>query len=71
MAKYTKRVDVWGLNAEQRKALQPGQHVSAGGANGRWAGQTRHGIDVAAWEHSAAKGKARQYFKALRAYATA
>ena len=49
MARFQKRVEIWPLSPEERAALQPGQHITAGGAPGRWAGQTARGIDVAAW----------------------
>ncbi|AMO44063.1 hypothetical protein DSS3P8_005 [Roseobacter phage DSS3P8] len=72
MAQYQARVDVHTLTPEQRAALQPGQHITASGAPGRWAGQTRHGTDVAAWAGNATRhplGRA-GYFRAMREYAT-
>ena len=52
MAKFQKSVDVWTLTQEQRARLQVGQHITAGGAGGatgRWCGQTKLGTDVAMW----------------------
>lgn len=50
MAQFQKTVEIWSLKPSQRKALQPGQWITAGGALGRWAGQRAHsGIDVAQW----------------------
>lgn len=65
--KYTKAVDVWALSQEQRKQLQIGQWVLAGGSKGQWLGQTSRS-DVAAWHHKGIKGwKAK--VSTLRAYA--
>jgi hypothetical protein len=71
MARFQKRVDVWGLSPTQRAALQPGQHISAGGAHGRWCGQTSAGVDVAAWQGNAKghKAGAAAYMRTLRGYA--
>ena len=58
------------LTPEQRAALQPGQHITASGAKGRWIGQSKGGTDVAAWQDNARafpKG-ARAYRAALREY---
>lgn len=71
MARYVKRVDVHTLTREQRGKLQPGQHVSASGAPGRWVGQSA-ASDVAAWRGNA-KGHPRgmwAYWRNLRKYAT-
>ena len=72
MARYQRRVDVWTLTPEQRAALQPGQHITAGPDNpGVYLGQTRNGVDVAAWEGNARRhpeGRA-AYIRTLREYA--
>ena len=73
MAKFQKTVELWPLSPKERAALQPGQHVTAGGAPGRWCGQTRRGVDVAAWRGNA-KGHKRgsmAYMRALIQYANA
>jgi hypothetical protein len=69
VAKYVKRVDVHRMTREQRAALQPGQHISASGALGRWVGQTI-ASDVAAWRGNAANDPmgAWNYFRRLRDY---
>lgn len=71
MARFAKTVDVHTLTPEQRAALQPGQHITASGAKGRWIGQTIHGTDVAAWRDNAKNhpAGARGYYRALRDYA--
>lgn len=73
MARYTKPLDVHKLTPEQRAALQPGQHITASGAQGRWIGQTKNGSDVAAWRDNARRfpGGVKAYHAALREYATA
>ena len=69
MAKFTKRVAIWNLDAQQRARLQPGQHIEAGGVRGVYLGQKPGGTDVAMWEPNA-KGRDRlAYMQALRAYA--
>ena len=65
MARFTRAVDVHTLTPEQRAALQPGQHITASGAKGRWIGQSAHGTDVAAWSDNA-----RAFPKGARAYQT-
>lgn len=69
MARYTHRIDVHTLTREERAALQPGQHISASGALGRWVGQTP-GADVAAWRGTAKNHSlgAVGYFRALADY---
>jgi hypothetical protein len=71
MAHFTNTIEIWDLNPAQRKALQPGQHITAGGAPGRWVGQTKAGVDVAAWRGNASGHAlgATNYFRALRNYA--
>ena len=65
--KYTKAVDIWAMSQEQRKQLQIGQWVLAGGSKGQCLGQTARS-DVAAWHHSGIQGwKAK--VTTLRAYA--
>lgn len=73
MSRYQPTVDVHTLTPEQRAALQPGQHITASGGKGRWAGQTKHGTDVAAWAGNAKGSPLGRvgYFRALRQYATA
>lgn len=73
MARYTKRVEIWPLSPAERAKLQPGQHITAGGAPGRWCGQTKRGIDVAAWRGNAKghKAGATAYMRALIEYANA
>lgn len=73
MAKFQKRIEIWPLSTAQRAALQPGQHITAGGAPGRWAGQTSRGIDVAAWRGNAARHAAGKtaYLRAMIEYARA
>ncbi len=72
MSRYIATVDVHTLSEEQRKLLQPGQHITASGGQGRWAGQTKHGTDVAAWTENAKRSPLgrKAYFRALRTYAT-
>jgi len=55
MARYVKSVAVWALDHDERNALQPGQHITAGGAPGRWCGCTDRS-DVAAWRGGDGKG---------------
>ncbi|WNL50831.1 hypothetical protein RPALISO_244 [Ruegeria phage RpAliso] len=76
MARFQPRLNIWKLSPEQRAALQPGQHITAGegpdAPRGVYLGQ-RAGSDVAAWEGNAArhaKGRA-AYIATLRDYATA
>lgn len=73
MARFAPRIDVHTLTPEQRKALQPGQHITASGAKGRWVGQTPHGTDVAAWRDNARRHPegSQAYYKILRSYAQA
>lgn len=74
MAKFQPRVNVWDLSSVERAALQPGQHITAGPDNpGRWAGQTKAGVDVAAWRGNANGNPAGAlaYWRDLRAYALA
>ena len=72
MAQFQPRLDIWALSPDQRKALQPGQHITAGGAHGVYLGQTSGGSDVALWEASARSGAhRRQRLQALRQYAKA
>ena len=70
MALFLKAVDVHQLTPEQRAALQPGQHITASGAKGRWIGQSKRGTDVAAWQENARAfpKDARAYRAALREY---
>lgn len=69
MARFTKTVDVWALSPEERAKLQPGQHVKAGEARGRFWGE-RKASTVVAWSGNS-KGRGWGYHKALRQYATA
>lgn len=70
MARFQPRVDVYNLTPQQRAALQPGQHITAGPDNpGVYLGQTRHGSDVAMWEGNAKGRNRRDYMATLRAYA--
>lgn len=69
MAQFQPRIDIWKLDPAQRKALQPGQHISAGGANGVYLGQTSGGSDVAMWEGNAKGRNRKHYITALRKYA--
>lgn len=66
--KYTKAVNIWALSQEQRKQLQIGQWVLAGGSKGQWLGQKASGSDVAAWHHSGIQGW-KSKVSTLRAYA--
>lgn len=69
MAQFQPRLDIWALSPAERAALQPGQHITAGGACGVYLGQTASGSDVAMWEDNA-KGRNRlDYLKTLRKYA--
>lgn len=49
MGRYTKTVNIWNLDSEQRKGLQIGQWVTAGqdGPKGRFYGEGR--VTVVAW----------------------
>ncbi len=69
--RYCKRIDLWRAMPQTVAAMQPGQHVSAGGASGVWAGQTRAGVKVVMWEGSARGTYRAKYFRALRQYAEA
>ena len=71
MARYQKRIDVWQLSPEERGALQPGQHIIAGGSHGVYLGKTRGGSDVAMWEGNAKGRNRRDYMAYLRRYALA
>ena len=53
MARYRKRLNIWEMDDAQRAALQPGQHIEAGGSPGRWCGITAAGVSVAAWRGNA------------------
>ena len=69
MALFQKRIDIWSLSAAQRATLQPGQHISAGGAKGVYLGQTRSGVDVALWEAGMRTAAARaRKIQDLRSY---
>jgi len=68
MAKFQKTVEVWPLSQQERAKLQAGQHITAGGAKGRWCGQTARGIDVAAWRGNGSKGMLKK-MRALIEYA--
>lgn len=67
MARFQPRVDLWALDDEARRLLQPGQHVSAGGARGVYLGGTAR-TQVVAWSGNAT-GRYRPYLRALRDYA--
>ena len=69
MARYQKRLDVWALSQEERARLQPGQHITAGGARGVYLGQTRNGTDVAMWEKSVPARLRAATLGTLRTYA--
>ena len=69
MAKFQKSVDVWTLTQEQRARLQVGQHITAGGATGRWCGQTKLGTDVAMWRAGVKRGDKSRKMRALIDYA--
>ena len=73
MARYCKPLDLWNLMPEIRPLIQPGQHVTAGGARGVWAGFTRAGVSVVLWRGSVAKrpGAYAEKFGHLRRYARA
>ena len=66
--KYTKAIDIWALSSEERKQLQIGQWVLAGGSKGQWLGQKESGSDVAAWHHKEIQGW-KTKVKTLRSYA--
>ena len=68
MARFKKSIEVWPLTTEERAKLQPGQHITAGGAPGRWCGQRPNGVDVAAWRAGDGKGM-RNKMRALIEYA--
>jgi hypothetical protein len=70
MARYTKTVDIWTLDEDQRRRLPIGQWVTAGpdGPKGRWMGQGR-GSSVVAWLGNSQKGRWLQYMRTLRQYA--
>jgi hypothetical protein len=73
MARFQPRIEIHNLPPITRARLQPGQHITAGGASGRWCGQTRNGIDVAAWSGNAGRfpGGRLAYWRELRRYALA
>lgn len=70
MARFQKAIEMWPLTPAERAALQPGQHITAGGAPGRWCGQTARGIDVAAWRGGTQRGMIKK-MRALIEYANA
>lgn len=70
MARFQSTVNVWALGPEERAELQPGQWITAGGALGRWVGQTRNS-DVAMWLGGVPKGGHHRKFRQLRDYAEA
>ena len=63
--KYHKTIDIWQLPEYLRKHIHVGQWVSAGGAKGRYLGQTKGGIDVVSYD------KTTKDIQAKRAYALA
>lgn len=70
--KFRKALDIWQLNEEERKQLQPGQWVFAGNPNdkGVWCGQRSSGADVVAWYMNAKNRKSyKQYVALLMDYA--
>lgn len=71
MARYQKAVNVWTLNPEQRKALQPGQWVYAGDKadKGIWCGQRSSGSDVVAWWRTGKRRDFRGYVSMMMEYA--
>lgn len=72
MARFQPRIDIWTLTPDQRAALQPGQHITAGPNNpGVWMGQKKNGTDVAAWEGNMRGRNRRDYLAFMRRYALA
>ena len=67
--RYCKRIDVTRAMDQTLAAMQPGQHVSAGGAHGVWAGLTRARVRVVMWEGSLMGRNRSDYFRTLRGYA--
>jgi hypothetical protein len=49
---YHKTIDIWQLPEYLRKHIHAGQWVSAGGAKGRYLGQTKCGVDVVSWNNT-------------------
>jgi hypothetical protein len=69
MARFTKTVNIWNLDSEQRAALQIGQWVSAGedGPRGRFYGEGSS--TVAAWVGNARRsGDYRSYMSTIHNY---
>lgn len=50
---YHKTIDIWQMPAYLRKHIHAGQWVRAGGAKGRYLGQTKGGVDVVSWSNKA------------------
>jgi len=67
--RYTKTLDLWTLDDEQRRKLPIGQWVTAGpdGPKGRWMGQGR-ASSVVAWLDNG-RGRWRSYMRTIRQYA--
>ena len=63
--KYHKTIDIWQLPSYLRKHIHVGQWVSAGGAKGRYLGQTKGGVDVVSYDNTT------KDIKAKRSYALA
>ena len=60
--KYHKTIDIWQLPGYLRKHIHVGQWVSAGGAKGRYLGQTKGGIDVVSWNNTIKDIQAKRAF---------
>lgn len=68
MARFQPTLNIWNLTPEQRRALQPGQWITAGpnGPLGRFLGEGK-GSSVAAWNDNA-KRHPDGYFAYLRSH---
>jgi hypothetical protein len=67
VTRYQPTLDIWAIKEEDRKALHPGQWVTAGEAKGRYLGQRPGGSDVVLWRYP--RGQHNDKLRALRAYA--
>ena len=60
--KYHKTIDIWQLPEYLRKYIHVGQWVSAGGAKGRYLGQTKWGVDVVSYNNTTKDLQAKRAF---------
>ena len=68
--RYEKAFDIWPLPSYVRRAIKPGQWITAGpgGSKGIYLGQTKGGSDVVAWPQGKGSNVAARA-KLLRQYA--